>query len=393
MDIHRTKRSSLPRVEEREDDDQYRDREESTDRLNTTQEVQDLLQYVQTFSFHEQPPTEDERLQSDNHEGSSRRTSEIRDEQQTQVRMSVSSHSSETNREEARVALRLLEEAQQERIAARRWSNDLREAVYAWVESQRKLLENPIKELREELKQSNQQRLQTEAKLRTILLDQQDRIDALERTVASQNEQILQMSSSAIVGDRTSPRSVAPPSRSRSSTISTGTQVQTTAPSTTMPSAPSTPPPSKRKSSSSKRQQKQPPPTVSPSSPPTRQPASSSSTPRQPLRSLSPSPSIRQRHVYPNGAVREVFPDREVVRFSNGDQQTTYTSNNTVAYYYSATGVTQVETRDKLRLEFANGQVEEHWKKDGRVVVYFADGTEQSFARDQQEDVSFAVTI
>ena len=92
---------------------------------------------------------------------------------------------------------------------------------------------------------------------------------------------------------------------------------------------------------------------------------------------------------YGNGAVKEIYKDddcsmmKEVIRFPNGDVQTT-TVNDT-AYYFKSSGVIQVvcssKDADVVQYHFPNGQVEEHWK-DGRKVVLYPDGTLHRFNAD-----------
>lgn len=390
MDIHRLKRSSsLPlHVVDEHDRDTESSSNESNLKLNTTQDVQELLQFVQSFSFQESQLNDEhpKQQEEDDDRPGSKSPRACAQQEVANQNHGIASHDTENcleTMDRANVALELLEKAQKERDEARRWSNDIRQAVRAWVIEQRKLMEQPMRALREELRISTLERLESEAKMRKLILVQQDRIDALEATIASQKEPKMSVSTVAVANSSCqSSRNMTV--ASRTSTISTGTQTITAT------EEMKTPP---RTRADAKFRRHETPATVSPPSPPARKQSSRRTT----HSSTTPRADIRQ--VYPNGAVREVFPDREVVHFTNGDRQTT-TRDGVVAYTYGATGVTQVETGEKLRLEFANGQVEEHWK-NGRVVVTFPDGRKQEFVRTtddggsplDESTVSFAVTI
>lgn len=95
--------------------------------------------------------------------------------------------------------------------------------------------------------------------------------------------------------------------------------------------------------------------------------------------------------MYGNGSVREIYKKvnddnnvlQEVIRFPNGDVQTT--TENDKAYYFAASGVIQVVRNDALtgvvEYHFPNGQVEEH-RTNGKKVVLFPDGTVQQYNAD-----------
>ena len=91
--------------------------------------------------------------------------------------------------------------------------------------------------------------------------------------------------------------------------------------------------------------------------------------------------------IYSNGAVKEIHRDWITVRYLNGDVQTE--TANDRAYYYSATGVVQVNYYNNdnnndaavavTEYHFPNGQVEEHWT-DGSITVRYPDGLVQNFS-------------
>ena len=80
--------------------------------------------------------------------------------------------------------------------------------------------------------------------------------------------------------------------------------------------------------------------------------------------------------VYASGVEKEVHKDgTTVVRFPNGDVETTLPDDKkTVAYYHAAEQVMQITQPDRsVLLEYPNGQVERHYV-DGSKVILFPNG-------------------
>ena len=84
---------------------------------------------------------------------------------------------------------------------------------------------------------------------------------------------------------------------------------------------------------------------------------------------------------YSNGAIKEIHRDWITVRFPNGDVQTETIHDR--AYYYSATGVVQIQYHDRdyvTEYHYPTGQVEEHWT-DGshKITVRYPNGRVQHY--------------
>ena len=243
-------------------------------------------------------------------------------------------------------AVGALQDARAERESARQWAQSMKDAVTKWVDEQRQLIRcesesssssmdvllQALQQLQNEIQSSHQERQTTEQQFQHLLLDQQEKIQAL-ATQLSHMEQAMSEQGT----QQTTPRLSGGRRRRRGS----------------LPKFVDKTPAATTRSSSS-------------------QVSTSSSR-------------IRRRtkeggHVilYGNGVQKEVHQDgTTVIRFANGDVETKFAESRTIAYFHSEDRVMQITTKDGSTLfEYPNRQIERHYI-DGSKAILFPDGTKQ----------------
>lgn len=251
----------------------------------------------------------------------------------------------------------LLQAARKERADARRWAQQLRRAVYQWVQQQKVLVQHyqqrdenheelwqKMLELEEKLRTREDQHKKTETALRNIIREQQAKLESMQKM-----DKERRRSSEKNCRDE----------RHQPLTVSRSTQGKRTAASSNSPSS-----------------------------------VTQSSHTRSCI-STEDCTII----TYGNGAVKEIYKDITIIRFPNGDVQTETALER--SYYFGETGVIQIchaRNTNVMEYHYPNGQIEEHWQ-DGRKTVLYPDGLMQYFSADgtpilRDVDVSAAaVTI
>jgi centromere protein J len=257
-----------------------------------------------------------------------------------------------------------LQEARAERDAARQWARDMREAVQKWAEEQRKLircetstridaleeserqvrlqtqalvkLESLLQELHNEFQATQSQRQASESHLEQLILDQQERIRELSQQLTSMEQTVSEGMNSQ--GNRLTPKSELSSQNGFPKFVDR---------------------PSSTNSQKSRR--------------------STSSRVRKALPEGN-----GYVIVYSNGVEKEVHTDgTTVIRFANGDVETTFPGGATVAYLHAAEQVLQVTNKrdGSVLLEYPNGQIERHYA-NGVKAILFPDGTKAKISAD-----------
>lgn len=257
-----------------------------------------------------------------------------------------------------------LQDARAERDTARQWARDMKEAVQKWAEEQRKLirceastrmdvlderdqqvrlqtqalikLESLIQQLHQDFQSTQSERQASETQIQKLILDQQERIRVLSQQLQSMEQAVSEGINSQ--ANRQTPKSEISSHHAFPQFI-------------TRPAA-----------SSSQKSIR-----------------SNSSRVRKPLPGGT-------GHVilYSNGVEKEVHDDgTTVIRFTNGDVETTFAGGVTVAYFHAAEQVLQISNNQdgSILLEYPNGQIERHYA-NGVKAILFPDGTKAKISAD-----------
>ena len=284
-----------------------------------------------------------------------------------------------------RTAVAALQEARQERDAAREWAHHMKASVEQWATEQRKLieveqrtaasqnnnnhessddttsqvpvhnviqkLELAIRSLQDQVQATAYDRRKTERDLQQMLQDQQGKLDSLGHQMAVMEQTLSEASHAS-----GSPRAVGgnlPPAYIDKLTASAAKKCSPKSTLTTTPKASS---------------------------------GNASTTSSRIRKRLQDGGHVV---VYGNGVRKEVHRDgTTIVRFpETGDIETKFTSG-TVAYYHARENVMQVTTLDGAVLyEYPNRQVERHYP-DGSKAILYPDGTKQKIASNGKVEAS-----
>ena len=257
-----------------------------------------------------------------------------------------------------------LQEARAERDAARQWARDMREAVQKWAEEQRKLIRCETSTRIDALEESERQvRLQTQAlqKLESLLQELHHDFQATQSQRQASESHLAQL----ILDQQERIRELSQQLTSMEQTVSEGinSQANRLTPKSELSSQHAFPKFVDRPSTTSSQKSKR----------------STSSRVRKTL-------PEGNGHVivYSNGVEKEVHNDgTTVIRFTNGDVETTFPGGATVAYLHAAEQVLQVTNRrdGSVLLEYPNGQIERHYS-NGVKAILFPDGTKAKISAD-----------
>ncbi len=261
-------------------------------------------------------------------------------------------------------AFHALQEARAERDTARQWARDMRDAVQKWAEEQRKLircetstridaleerdqqvrlqtqalakLESLIQQLHQDFHLTQSERQASETQIQKLILDQQERIHVLSQQLTSMEQTVSEGINSQ--ANRRTPKSEISSQHAFPQFVD-------------------------------------------------RPPASSSqkSTRSTSSRVCKPLPGGNGHVIcYSNGVEKEVHNDgTTVIRFTNGDVETTFAGGATIAYFHAAEQVMKITNSQdgSILLEYPNGQIERHYS-NGVKAILFPDGTKAKISAD-----------